>query len=117
MRPHLVLHRDESIGALFTNVVDDGRELAKAEIALVKAKLSERVASYKVAAIFFGAAAVLAFAAVITLLVGLVLALAPLIGPLLATLVVVGIVLVLAVVLAVIGKNSLKPPPAIRDPA
>lgn len=100
---------DESIPALVARLVDETRALAGAEIALYKAKLGERVAAYKGAVIFFVAAGVLALAAVIALLVGLILSLSTLIGPGLATLAVVVGVLAVAGVLALVGSRRLKP--------
>lgn len=100
---------DEGIAALVHHTVDDVRELAAAEIALYKAKASERISAYTGAAIYFGAAAVLALSAVTALLVGLILALATLIGPLGATAVVVLATLAIAGVLAMIGKGKLAP--------
>jgi hypothetical protein len=102
---------DESIPALLGRLVEDTRSLAGAEIALYKAKLGERVAAYKGAVIFFAAAGVLALAALIALLVGLILSLATLIGPGLATAAVVIGVLVIAGILGLIGSRKLKPVP------
>lgn len=106
---------EPGLAALVTQLVDDSRELVSAEVALYKAKAGERLAAYKGAAIFFGIAGVLALAALIAMLVGLILSLATLIGPGLATLAVVGVTLVIAGVLAMIGKGRLaapKPTPA-----
>lgn len=108
-----LLDRDPAapgIATLVTQLVDDGRELVSAEVALYKAKAGERLQAYKGAAIFFGIAAVLGLAALIALLVGLILTLATLIGPGLSTLAVVGVTLLIAGVLAWIGKGRLTPP-------
>lgn len=100
---------DEGVAALVHRAVDDARELAAAEVALYKAKAHERIAAYTSAAIYFGAAAVLALSSVTALLVGLIMALATLIGPLGATAVVVVATLAIAGVLAMIGKGKLAP--------
>jgi preprotein translocase subunit SecY len=100
---------DEGISTLVHRAVEDARELAHAEVALYKAKASERIAAYTSAATFFGAAAVLALSAVTALLVGLIMALSTLIGPLGATGVVVVVTLAIAGVLAMIGKGKLAP--------
>lgn len=100
---------DEGIGTLIHRAVDNARELAQAEIALIKAKVSERVGAYESAAIFFGIAGVLVLAALIALLVGLIITLATLVGPGWATLIVVGTTLAVAVVLGLIGKGKLAP--------
>lgn len=97
------------MAALVGRLVDETRNLAGAEVALYKAKVAERVAAYKSAVVFFAAAGVLALAALIALLVGLILALATLIGPGLATAAVVGTVLVIAGILAMVGRGRLAP--------
>ena len=105
---------DEGVSTLVHRAVSDARELANAEIALYKAKASERVSAYTSAAIFFGIAAVLALSAVTALLVGLIIALATLIGPLGATGVVVVATLLIAGVLALIGKGKLAPAKGLK---
>ncbi|AIT06058.1 hypothetical protein MC45_06210 [Sphingomonas taxi] len=100
---------DDSIATLVTQLVDDARGLASAEVALVKARVGERTSAYKNAAIFFVAAAVLALAGLVALLVGLILSLATLIGPGLATAAVVIGVFAIAAVLAIVGKGRLAP--------
>ena len=102
---------DDNVATLMSRLVDDTRSLAGAEIALYKARIGERTSAYKNAAIFFAAAGVLALAALIALLVGLIMALATLVGPGFATAIVVGVVLVVAGVLAMIGKGKLAPAP------
>jgi len=100
---------DESIATLVTQLVDDARGLASAEVALVKARVGERASAYRNAAIFFVVAGVLALAGLIALLVGLILSLATLIGPGLATAAVVLGVFAIAGVLAIVGKGKLAP--------
>ena len=97
---------------LVGQLVDDTREVVRTEIALVKAKVNERVSAYKNAAIFLGAAAVLALEALGALLVGLIMTLATLVGPGWATLIVVGLVFAAAGVLAYLGIKKLAPAPA-----
>ena len=98
---------DAGIGELVSQLAIDAREMAQAELALVKARASHSAARYKSAAIYFAIAGVLALAALIALLVGLIMTLATLIGPGLATLAVVGVVLLIAGILAMIGKSRL----------
>lgn len=105
-----VLRSDEGVeglGALVGRVTSDVREVASAEIALVKARVGEATTRYKRALVFFAAAAVIAIAALIALLVGLVITLATVIGPGLATTTVIGVALAIAAVLALIGKSRL----------
>ena len=97
--------------ALVSRLVDDARDVARAEVGVYKAKAAERAQAYKGAVIFFGAAAVLALEALGALLVGLIMTLATLVGPGFATLIVVGGVFALAGVLAYLGKGRLAPPP------
>ena len=82
-------HEQRSIPELFTQLVDEGKTFARAEVALYKAKASLAAKRSTRAAIFAGAALVIAIGAVGALLVGLILALATLVGPLLATILVV----------------------------
>lgn len=98
---------EPGIGHLISRLALDAREMAHAEVALVKTRAMVSVSRYKAAAAFFATAAVLGLAALIALLVGLILTLATLIGPGLATLTVIGVTLLLAGVLALIGKNRL----------
>jgi hypothetical protein len=111
-----VLPDDEpGIASLLTRALEDARGLAAAEIALYKARFAERLTAYRGAITFFAIAGVLALAALIALLVGLILSLATLIGPGLATAAVVICVFAIAGVLALIGKRRLAPP--ALDPA
>lgn len=101
----------DSIPQLVTQLATDARDVAKAEIALAKAKALFAVTRYKAAAIRFAVAGVLGLAALIALLVGAILSLATLIGPGWATLAVVGVVLVIAALLALSGKSALRAGP------
>ncbi|ONF97187.1 phage holin family protein [Sphingomonas jeddahensis] len=98
---------EAGIGQLVSQLATDAREAAQAEVALVKARAGFAVTRYKWAVVYFGAAAVLALAALIALLVGLIMALAPLIGPGWATLAVVAGVLAVATILGLMGKAQL----------
>lgn len=99
--------QEPGVASLVGRLVDDSRNLVSAEVALYKAKAGERYAAYKSAAIYFAIAGVLALAALIALLVGLIMSVATLVGPLAATAIVVGVVLVIAAVLGVVGKGKL----------
>lgn len=107
--------RSDSVPELLSRLIDDAKAAAAAELTLRKVRLTDRIAAYKTAAIFFAIAGVLALAALIALLVGVILSLATLIGPGLATLAVVGLVLVVAGILALIGKARLAPPRLTGD--
>ena len=99
----------ETVPQLLARLTTDARDLAQAEIALAKAKAGDAVSRYTRAIAFFAAAGVLALAALIALLVGLILSLATLVGPGFATLIVVVAVLAIAGVLAMIGRARMAP--------
>lgn len=107
---------DHSVSALVSRAVNEARGLASAEVNLVKARIGERVSAYKSAVIFFAVAGVLALAALVALLVGLILTVATLVGPGFATAIVIGATFVIAAVLGIIGKGRLAVPRA-KDPA
>ena len=86
----------ESIGALLSRLVEDGKSFARAEIGyyrtLVLAKLGEATGGLVLGVV----ALVLVLSAVTALLVGLILTLATLVGPGFATLIVILATLVVA---------------------
>lgn len=90
---------DAPIGQLFSQLVDDGKRYARAEVALYKAKAADRVLPLKPAAIFAAIGVVLTLSTVTALLVGLILALTPALGPLGATAAVTVAALALAALL------------------
>lgn len=87
---------DESLPALFSRVVADAEQVARAEIDLQKAKLVAKVDEAKVGVALGAVAAALASLASFALVIGAVLTLAPLVGPLLATVIVVVVLLLAA---------------------
>lgn len=103
---------EDTIGELFTRLTHDARDAARAEIDLFKARATSMVTRYKGAAIFFGAAGVLALAGLIAMLVGLIMTLTPSVGPGFATLIVVAVVLTVAGILAMVGRYRLRAEPA-----
>ena len=74
---------DRPIGELVSQLVDDGKAYAQAEIDLVKAIAADKAADARTAAILLGLALLIALGAVVALCVGIVLALATFTGPLL----------------------------------
>lgn len=106
------LDNQDSLGELFSRLVEDARAAAKAEVDLVKLRATTAVARYKAASIYFAAAGVLALAALIALLVGLIMTLTPAVGPGFATMIVIGAVLLLVAVLALVGRSKLRAEPA-----
>jgi hypothetical protein len=83
------MNGDPPIGQLFSQLVDDGKRFARAEVELYKAKAADKAEPVKWAAVYGGAALTLAVSAVTALLVGLILSLEPQVGPFVATLIVV----------------------------
>lgn len=75
---------ERPIGELVHQLVEEGKDYAKAELGVAKAIASAKAGSLKVPAILIGAAFMLLQAAVTVLAVALFLSLLPLIGPLLA---------------------------------
>ena len=99
---------DESFAEVVARVVDDAKEVTRAEVALVKAQAFTKLAAYRAVAILFAAAGLFALLGAIGLTVGTILTLAMLIGPGLATLVVVGVLVALAAILGWLGSQRLK---------
>ena len=82
---------DSSIPELFQQLVEDGRTFAGAEANLYKRIALYRVGKAKNGLIALAAGGLLAYAALIAFLVGLVMGLADLIGPVLGGLVVLAV--------------------------
>jgi hypothetical protein len=107
---------DAGMGDLVSRLVAEGRALALAEVEPYKAKATERLGAYKRAGLFFAVAGVLAFCALIALLVGLELTLSPLVGPGGATAIVVIATFAIVGILGLVGKRALAPPQVRREP-
>ena len=98
---------DDSVRAAFTRLYADGRAYASAELDKQKAKAGIVTTAVRTVAICAVIALILVFAAIVTLLVGLVFALAPIVGAIWSTLIVVGIALVIAVLLLMVAKSAI----------
>lgn len=72
---------DESIGELFSRLVEDGRAYARAELDLVRQIARHRAAKAKSGAILLGVGITLLLCSLTALVLALVLGLATLIGP------------------------------------
>ena len=105
---------EPGLAELFVQLTGDVREMAQAEVELVKARAFVRIDQFKSAAILFAIAGVLALAALIALLVGLTMTVATLVGPGFATAIVVGLTLAVAAVLALLGRSALSPKDGAR---
>jgi hypothetical protein len=89
-------HQDESLGALFGRLVEDGKGYARAEIAYYKTLARAKLGEARTGLLLGAVALVLLVAAAIALVVGSLLALATLVGPGYATLITVAVTLVVA---------------------
>lgn len=99
---------EESIGALFGRLAEEGRAYAKAEIAVYREVARRRVARARAGLIALLAGVLLLVSALTALILGLVLWLAGLIGPLLAGLAVAALLVLIGIVLVRFGVGGLK---------
>jgi hypothetical protein len=75
---------ERPVGELVSQLIDEGKAYARAEIGLVKAVAAAKGKALVIPAALFGAAFIFALAAVTALAVGVVIGLAKFIGPLAA---------------------------------
>lgn len=75
---------ERPVGELVNQLIEEGKEYARAEIGLVKAIAATKAKALALPAILLGAALICALAAITAVAVGVVLALAKFIGPLAA---------------------------------
>ena len=99
--------REETIGELFTRLVEDGRAYARAELDLVKQIARHRAAKAKTGAILVGAGVTLLLCALTAFVLALVLGLATLIGPFGAGMVVFLVLAIAGGLLARAGAKGL----------
>lgn len=99
---------EETFPELVSRVVDDAKEVARAEVDLVRAQAVARIAGYRAAATLFAIAALLVVAAFVGLVLGLVLTVAQYLGAGWATLIVVGGITLLAGLLGWLGWRRWK---------
>ena len=93
------------IGSRFSRLIDEGRELVRAEIDLGKAIALSRFGKARVGLAMTAAGALLVPSAITTLLVGCVLGLRPIVGPFAAGLIVSLVTLGIAGLLAKLGHT------------
>lgn len=98
---------DDSIGDLIQQLVEDGRNVAAAEVRLYKQIALYRIGKARTGAIALAAGGFLAFAGLIAALVGLVMGLAVLIGPVAAGLVVLAATGAIAFLLVRFGLGKM----------
>lgn len=100
--------RDESIGALLSQLAESGKSYAQAEFNRQKLWAGEIGRAFRNIAMLVAVAAFLVLSASVALLVGLVLGLSPLIGALGATAAVVGAALALAFLLLILARSRFR---------
>ena len=96
----------ETIGALFSQLIDDANQVLRAEVNVYKASAFERVAMARAGLIKLAVGAALLFCALLPLLLGCLLALAQLIGPLLAGLALAAGSTIIGLVFLASGKKN-----------
>lgn len=96
---------EETFPELVSRVVDDAKEVARAEVDLVKARAAAKLAGYRGAVALFAAAGLVGLLALIGLVVGLILTLSQYLGAGWATLIVVGALLAVAGLLGWLGSQ------------
>ena len=99
---------ERSIGELASQLVDDAKSYARAEIDLAKAIAADKSQGVRTGAILVAAAALIAMGALNALCVAIFVALATLIGPLLGGIVTFALVGALAAVLGWLGVQKIR---------
>jgi small-conductance mechanosensitive channel len=110
------LPEDDSIGTLFSRLIEDIERFIRAQMRLYRAQVANRVRQGRSAIVMGLAALLLAHAAMITLLFGLVLTLRRYVGPGWATVIVVGAVLLAAAILAKLAVSRISKLTTISAP-
>lgn len=98
-RAHEAASDDKSIKMQMTDLVDDVRKLAEAELEYYRIKLSVNMAATKTVVLLFSAAAIIAVIGAIALILGILLILTHYWGPVAATCLLTGAALLIATVL------------------
>ena len=99
---------DQGIGEIVARLSDNAKAYAKAEVDYAKTVASSRAAAAKSGVIMVAMALLLAIAAFVALVVGLLMSLETLVGPLAATGIVVVATLLLAGILGMIGLKGIQ---------
>lgn len=95
---------DDSIGDIIGRILADGRELAEAEIKLMKVKTLRDSLRFRKSAMLAGGAFIFAAGAIVSLFWGVAAALAAFIGPLLGGIAAAAIAIVIS---AILGRMAL----------
>lgn len=98
---------ERPVGEIVSQLIDEGKAYAEAEVELAKAKAMHRANGYKRAAVWGAVAFLFVIAAFVALGLTLVLSLASLIGPVLGGLAAITILLIVAGLFGLAAKNAL----------
>lgn len=98
---------DAPIEELLGRIVGDARDLAEAEVALIKAKAVSEATPYRTPLVMFVLAALFFVAAITTFCITLALWLAELVGPLGGGLIATGVALLIAGILALTARGKI----------
>ena len=104
------------LGGLITQLIEDARALARAEVDLIKSKGLALFRRSRIAIVLLVIAACLAFASVVALMLGLVLALVPFVGAALAGVILMLGGLAMAALLGWLAIRLLAGPPRKPEP-
>jgi len=104
------------LGGLIGQLIEDARSLAQAEVDLLKSKAFALLRRSRIAIVLLLIAACLAFASVVALMLGLVLALAPLVGAALAGVILLAAGLAMAALLGWLAIRLLAGPARKPEP-
>ncbi|MEO5867477.1 MAG: phage holin family protein [Sphingomonas sp.] len=107
---------DNSLGHLFSRLIDDAEQFVRAEVSLYRAQIFARIGDAKVAIVLGGLAFLIAQSSIIALLVGLVLVVRRSVHSAAgATAIVVGGALLVAGIMVAIAVAKVKKITRIRD--
>jgi hypothetical protein len=98
--------QSDTIGELFSKLVEDANNVVHAEIGLYRASLLERLAMARHGLILLAAGAALLFCALLVLILGCLLALAQIIGPLFAGLALAAVSAIAGLILVSSGRKD-----------
>ena len=105
----------KSLKLQVTDLVDDARKLAEAEIEYYKTKLSVNLAATKTVLILFSLSVVVGITAVVALILGILLILSAYLGPIAATGILTGSALLIATVMMNIAIRRARRLPLDED--
>ncbi|WP_029007996.1 phage holin family protein [Azospirillum halopraeferens] len=100
---------DRSVAGLFTDLARETSNLVRAEVALAKTEVSQKVGAAAGGVVLLAAGGMIAFAGFLYLLASATIALSAVVAPWLAALIVGGVVVLVGVIFMLSGRKRLKP--------